>query len=71
MRGTAIMARREVHLTNVTKLSSGRAIAADYKGIELINIYTPSGTARKTEREHFYVTELPQILQAGHTYLLI
>jgi exonuclease III len=65
------MARREVHLTNVTKLPSGRAIAADYKGIQLINIYAPSGTARKTEKEHFYNTELPQILQAGHKDLLI
>jgi exonuclease III len=71
MRGTAIMAGREVRLTNVIKLPSGRAIAADYKGIQLINIYAPSGTARKTEREHFYNTELPQTLQAGHKDLLI
>jgi exonuclease III len=65
------MARREVHLTNVTKLPSGRAVAVDYKGIKLINIYAPSGTARKTERKHYYNTELPQILQAVHKDLLI
>jgi exonuclease III len=52
-------------------LPSGRAIASDYKGIQLINIYAPSGTARKTKREHFYNTELPKILQAGHKDLLI
>ena len=43
IRGTAILAKRTLHLTNITTLSSGRAIAADYKGIRFINVYAPSG----------------------------
>ena len=39
MRGTAILAKEGITLTNVTKLPSGRAIAAEYRGTLLINIY--------------------------------
>ena len=51
MRGTAIVARKEFHLSNITTLPTGRAITAEYKGIQLINIYAPSGTERRAERE--------------------
>jgi exonuclease III len=46
MCGTAILAQREIPLTNITKLLKGRVIAAEYKGIHLVNIHAPSGTAR-------------------------
>jgi len=71
IRGTAIPARSTLHLTNITILSSGRAIAADYKGIRLINVYAPSGTARRADREQFYTTELPYLFHDGPTGLLI
>ena len=47
IRGRAILAKIMLHLTNLTTLPSGRAIAADYKGIRLINVYALSGTARR------------------------
>jgi exonuclease III len=65
-RGTSIVAREEFHLTNITILPTGRAIAAVYKGIQLVNIYAPSGTERRAEREHFYNTKLPHLIRAGH-----
>ena len=71
MRGTAIIAKSTLHLTNITTLPSGRAIAAAYKGIRLINVYVPSGTARRTDREQFYTTELPYLFHDGPTDLLI
>ena len=71
IRGTAILAKRELHLTNITTLPSGRAIAAVYKGIQLINIYAPSGTTKRTDREQFFNEELPYLLQADHTRLII
>lgn len=64
MRGTAILARSDLHLTNIITLPSGCATAAKYRGIQLINVYTPSGMARRTERERFYNTELPYLFQA-------
>jgi exonuclease III len=63
MRGTAIMTKRQHQLTNIITIPSGRAIAAKLQGIHLINIYAPSGTARRAEREDFYIMELTHILQ--------
>jgi exonuclease III len=53
MRGTAILAKDGITLTNVTKLPSGRTIASEYRGTLLINIYAQSGTAKKHGREYF------------------
>jgi len=52
MRGTAILARSELHLSIINTLHSGQAIAAKYNGMRLIKEYAPSGTARRTEREN-------------------
>jgi len=65
MRGRAIEARSEIQLTNITTLPSGRAIAAEYRGIRLINVYTPSGTTRRNERERFYNAVPPCLLRPG------
>jgi exonuclease III len=70
-RGTAIMARNDIILTHISKVPTGRVIAAEYKGLHIINIYAPSGTARRMEREQFYSTELPQLLQDRHGDLII
>jgi len=51
--------RNEITITNITRLPSGRGIAAEYRGIWLVNVYAPSGTAKRQEREHFYNNELP------------
>jgi exonuclease III len=69
--GTAILANSTLLLTNTTTMPSGRAIAADYKGIRLINVFAPSGTARRADREQFYTTKLPYLFQDGPTDLLI
>ena len=69
-RGTAILAKSTLHLTNITTLPSGQAIAAGYKEIRLINVYAPSGTARRADREQFYTTELPYVFHDGPTDLL-
>ena len=49
MRGTAILARHDYPLTKVTSLPTGRAIAADYNGIRLVNVYAPAGTAKRAD----------------------
>ena len=65
MRGTAIVARDALTLTRVQRLPSGRAVSAEYDGMKLINVYAPSGSARRTERETFYNTELPTLLYSA------
>jgi exonuclease III len=41
-RGTAIVARDGINLTNVTRLPSGRAIAVGFRELWLIKVYAPS-----------------------------
>jgi hypothetical protein len=54
MRGTATINRDSISLQNITMLPSGRAIAAKFWEIWIINIYALSDTARKQDREKFY-----------------
>jgi exonuclease III len=69
--GTAIIMRNMIHLINIATLPSGRAIAADWTGLGLINIYGPSGTAARTEREQCYNTELPYLLQHTPQFIIL
>jgi hypothetical protein len=63
MRGTAFLVRDGIQLEHVEKLPSGRAIAAVYRGMLLVNVYAPSGTSRRAEREAFYNLELAALLR--------
>jgi exonuclease III len=71
MRGTAILARYDFPLNNVTRLPPGRAIAAEYNGVGFINVYAPTGSAKRADREQFFNLELPELLYATPLYLLI
>jgi exonuclease III len=67
MHGTAIMAKPQHQLMNIHRLPTGRAIAATFRDVQIINIYVPSGTNRRAEREEFYNMELTHILQDTNT----
>ena len=71
MRGRAIVALNDIVLMNINKLPSGRAIAAECKGLYIVNIYAPSGTEKRTEREYFYNVDVPQLLQIRHGEIII
>ena len=45
---------------------SGRFMTAKFREIWIINVYAPSGTAMKQERERFFNIEL-SYLQTGET----
>jgi exonuclease III len=62
-RGTALITWDTLTLTNVTKIQSGRAIVANVRDILIVNIYTPSGTAKRQEREMFFNSELAYLLR--------
>jgi len=53
-RGTDFVTRNEMHLPNINEFPSGRGMAAEYRGITLINIYAFSATAKRMEREPTY-----------------
>ena len=71
MRGTAILAKRHLVLTDIDLIPSGRANAPVFGGIRLINVYAPSGTTKRTEREHFFNSDLPALFSAYPNPLLI
>ena len=62
-RGTAIVARKGINLENIIISPSGRAMAAKFIEVWIINVYAPSGTAMKQERERFFSSELPYVLK--------
>jgi exonuclease III len=70
-RGTAIIDREVITMENLTRLPSGRAIAAEFKECWLINVYAPSETALRHERETFYTSELPHLLTNTSRHLLM
>jgi exonuclease III len=53
-RGTAILMREQITLTNITRLPSERGMVTEYQGVWLINVCAPSGAARRQERESFF-----------------
>jgi exonuclease III len=53
IRGTAILAREGITLDDNVRAPSGRAIAAVYQGILLLNVYAPSGTSRRPKEKNF------------------
>jgi len=63
-RGTAILTREQISLTKITRLPSGREMAASYQGIWFVNLYAPSGTANRQERENFYNVEVVYLLRS-------
>jgi hypothetical protein len=70
-RGTAIIHRDGIQLDNIRRLPSGRGVVANLDDVTIINIYAPSGTARKAEREEFYNTELIELLPVSPRKLIL
>ena len=70
-RGIAKLAKKELSLTDITRLPSGKGIAVCYKGIRIINIYAPSGAEKRREREAFYNTEVPTIFRSTPAEILL
>ena len=70
-RGTAILTREHMPLTNIVRLPTGRVMAAEIQAVWLVNIYAPSGTERRQEREGFFDTDLPYLLWAIPTTMIV
>jgi exonuclease III len=66
-RGLALLYKDCIEMTNV-KIPSGRAIAAQ---IWIVNVYAPSWTVKKQERESVFTSELTYILAEPTTLLLV
>ena len=70
-RGTAILTRDHIQLTNIVCLPTGRGMAAQSQNVTTVNIYAPSGTERRRDREDFFSNELPYLLRDIPPSLLV
>ena len=60
-RGTAFLIRTTLIATNISRLPLGRPMAMSFGGIYFVNIYAPSGTSKRLERETFFNNDLPYL----------
>jgi exonuclease III len=70
-RGTAILAKEGITLTNITRLPTGRGITAYFEGIRIINIYAPSGAGKRREREAFFNVDMISLLPSAPTEFVL
>ena len=70
-RGTAILAKEELVLSDIRRIPSGRGIAATYNGIRIINLYAPSGAEKRNARESFYNTEIIPLLPSNDSEMIV
>jgi endonuclease/exonuclease/phosphatase family metal-dependent hydrolase len=70
-RGTAILTRDSMVVTNISRIPSGRAIAATLGTLLIINVYAPSGTTKRSEREAFFNNDLPFLLGSASDDILM
>ncbi|KAJ4447707.1 hypothetical protein ANN_09715 [Periplaneta americana] len=71
-RGTAIIYRSSLEIEQYDTHSSGRAISVLFtNGTLVVNLYLPSGTNKRTERENFIITELPFFLRYHYKTLIL
>lgn len=70
-RGTAIALKEHIRFTNVEKSLDGRLIALRVQNTTLCNIYAPSGTALRAERERFFLNTLAYYIRHPSEHTLI
>jgi exonuclease III len=70
-RGTALMVKEVYKIDDVCRLPSGRGIMATFHGVRIVNVYAPSGTNKRRERDHFYNLELPQLIGQPPSAMLL
>ncbi|KAJ4441193.1 hypothetical protein ANN_11044 [Periplaneta americana] len=70
-RGTAVIYRCALAVDAIEKHPSGRVISMKVNNIQVLNVYLPSGTNHRQERENFLSKELPFFLRHRYDCLLI
>jgi exonuclease III len=70
-RGIAIITRDIITVINSARIPSGRAFAVSLGALTIINVYAPSGTAKRQEREAFFNNDLPYILGTATDDILL
>jgi hypothetical protein len=70
-RGTAVIHRDSMQIESTRRLPSGRGVVVNLDNVTIVNIYAPSGTARRAEREEFFNTEIIELLPVSPRKLIL
>jgi exonuclease III len=70
-RGTAIAATPTCCLHNIERAPDGRVIAATLNTTRIINVYAPSGTSKRAEREKYFGHDLARFLDISNKDLIL
>jgi exonuclease III len=60
-RGIAILTKDCNQLTDIQCIPTRRGIYAQFNGMKIINIYAPSGSEKRRERDEFYNIDAPVV----------
>ena len=69
--GPDTVTRNEIKITKITRLPWGREIAAKCRGIFVVKVCGPSGKAKRQDKERFYNCELPYIIMASPSNMIV
>ena len=61
--GTAILTKNSISFERVEMLPNGRGMSGVYHNTYFINVYAPSGTNKRKERNDFYQNEIPYLFR--------
>ena len=70
-RGTAILDKEGLALSNIQRIPSGRGISASFRGILVVNIYGRSGAEKMHQREAFYNTDVVHLIPSSSTAMML
>jgi exonuclease III len=59
-RGTAILHKNCYEFSNIEKMPTRRGILGTFHDMKILNVYAPSDTTRRQEREEFFETVIPR-----------
>lgn len=61
-RGTAVVTRGSLSVTEMEKLRTGRGVPCHYRNTLFVNLYADDGNAHRRDGDHFFNTELVCLL---------
>ena len=70
-RGTAILAKKGLPITNIKRIPSGRGIAGTFNGLWVVKVFAPSGAEKRKEREDFFNVDVPLLMPPNDTEMIL
>jgi len=70
-RGTAVLAKNGLALSNIRRFPFGGGMSAKVRDMLIVNIYSHSGAEKRQEREAFYNTEVVHLIPSSSMAMIL